>query len=724
MLYRYLKKADNGLRSKLNHPELSKDELSQKKIYWYASLSVTLMIFLLTLTFHMLFPKLKILIYYGFALSVIFSQGIILPFFIKKVTSWHRFIDQLLVAIVTFIAILKLGGIPYSGGLIFVGLALVFFSLNYFKKKATIAIYLVYIVTVILAGILHPKLTVPPEMTPKVNISLFVINLIWISGFATAFVLNFISQRVHIEEIKTQRLKELDEAKTRLYTNITHEFRTPLTIITGMSDLIRTNPEKWLSQGTEKIDRNANILLNLVNQMLDLSKLEAGAMKPHMIKADIVVYIRNIIEMFRSIATKRNIKLIYESNTEKMIMDYDSDKTMIILSNLLSNALKFTSPGGRVKVSASVIKNENEADTFKLVITDTGPGIPEKDLPYIFDRFYRIEDRSSQRQPGTGLGLSITSALVNLLEGNISVESKPGKGSSFTITLPIHQYANLQGIQEIHKSQNQFSHLFMPSEAEQKKSDCTDPEKELILIVEDNEDVIHLLVELLDDEYNSITAKNGREGFQKASEYIPDIILSDIMMPEMDGIELLQRLKKNFVTSHIPVVLLTAKSDISSRLEGLEHGADAYISKPFDKDELRMQLKNLVKIRQNLRKRYSFPGEIPNSGEKHLEKEDAFILKLREIMLKNVHRESFEINDLCKEIGLSRTQLYRKFNSLTNRTLAEYFRSLRLHYARELLISTEINVSEVAYKTGFKNLSHFSKVFKKEFGVTPSLIKN
>ena len=299
MLYRYLKKADNGLRSKLNHPELSKDELSQKKIYWYASLSVTLMIFLLTLTFHMLFPKLKILIYYGFALSIIFSQGIILPFFIKKVTSWHRFIDQLLVAIVTFIAILKLGGIPYSGGLIFVGLALVFFSLNYFKKKATIAIYLVYIVTVILAGILHPKLTVPPEMTPKVNISLFVINLIWISGFATAFVLNFISQRVHIEEIKTQRLKELDEAKTRLYTNITHEFRTPLTIITGMSDLIRTNPEKWLSQGTEKIDRNANILLNLVNQMLDLSKLEAGAMKPHMIKADIVIYIRNIIEMFR-----------------------------------------------------------------------------------------------------------------------------------------------------------------------------------------------------------------------------------------------------------------------------------------------------------------------------------------------------------------------------------------------------------------------------------------
>lgn len=693
----------------VSYPGIDEDTLTQKKIYWTASLAVTSMILILTITYHLIFPQLKILICYGLFIALVFMQGVILPFLVHEVAVWHRFVDQLLVAIATFIAILLMGGIPYSGGLIFVGLALVFFSLNFWKKGATIAIYAVYAITVILAGILHPYLTVPPEMTPAVNVSLYVVNLLWISGFATAFVLNFIAQRVKMEHLETARLKELDEARTKLFTHITHEFRTPLTIISGMTELTRNDPERWLEEGGEKIRQNADILLHLVDQMLDLTKIEAGAMSAHMVRGDINLYIQYIIELFGSVAAEKQITLVYRPCGQNPVIDHDPDKIMQILSNLLSNALKFTQPSGRVEVSTAL----TDKGRFEIRVTDNGPGIPGEHLPHIFDRFYRVEEQDVPALPGSGLGLALTRELVKLLGGVIKAESIVGTGTTLMVELPAKQTASMEIVTSLIPP---ASDKTAPSFARA----ATRGDKPMLLIVEDHADVVQYLSTMLENDYDVVVAYDGKEGFQVASECIPDIILSDVMMPVMDGIQMLGKVKDDLRTSHIPVVMLTAKADIASKLEGLERGADAYIPKPFHREELLVQLRSLVEMRKRLRERYAPLTDLILPEEKDLLKEDAFMQRVREIMIAHLGDERFDIHGLCREIGMSRSQLYRKFKFLTNKTITEYLRSLRLHQAKELLRHPDMTVSEAAYRTGFKNVSHFSRVFTREFDMNPS----
>ena len=714
----FLIKADKWITKILSRPDIDEDTLTQKKINWISSIAVTSMIFCVTMAYHIVFPQLRILIYYGLILTLIYLQGIIYPLFMHHIGVWRAFIDQGAVVIITFICILLLGGIPHSGGLVFVGMAQVLFSLNFREKRATLWIFIIYMVTVILAGVLHPYLKIPPEMTTGVNISLFVINLLWISGFAMVFVLSFISQRVRLEQMETNRFKELDEAKTKLYTNITHEFRTPLTIITGMTELIRDDPEKWLEEGTAKIDRNAKTLLTLVNQMLDLSKLEAGSMPVRMIRADINLYIKYIVELFRSVAAGKKIDLNFKSGNHHTVIDYDPDKLMQIISNLLSNALKFTQPCGFVDVT-SVLTGDRK---FKIRVSDNGPGIPETHLPYIFDRFYRAGDAN----PGSGLGLALTKELVKLLGGTITADSIFGEGTEITVSLPVSYNAPLQEVPGINEIRERISHQIITDDGLDSQSlhpVNVRTDKPIILVVEDNKDVVLYLLTFLEKEYDVLVAADGQEGLHKAIESVPDLILSDIMMPVMDGIDLLKSVKNDLRTSHIPVVMLTAKADIGSRLEGLERGADAYIAKPFIKEELLVQLRSLIELRKKLQQRYSPASHLHLTGENDFHLEDAFMGKIREVMLANISNESFHIDRLCKETAMSRTQLYRKFRSLTDKTISEYFRTLRLHKARELLNTTEISVSEAAYKTGFKNVSHFSRVFTQSFGINPREIR-
>ena len=717
----FILKADKWITGLLYHPSLDKDSLAQKKIYWIASVSVTFMILLLTLAYHFIFPQLKILIIYGLFLSVVFMQGIIYPLIFSRTGLKLLVIDQTLVAIATFVAILKLGGIPSSGGLVVVGLAMIFFSLNIKRRGHSLWIYFVYIVTIILAGVLHPYLTVPPEMTTEVNISLYVVNLVWISTFAMIFVMSFIAQRVKLEKSETDRIKEIDEARTRLFTNITHEFRTPLTVITGMNDLIRREPERWLGEGTDAVDRNAKVLLSLINQMLDLSRLEAGAMPVRLIRSDINSYLRYIVELFRSVAATAKITLNFTPCEPSPVIDYDPEKLMQIVSNLISNALKFTQQTGRVEVSTAMT-GENQ---FIIRVSDNGSGIPESFLPLIFDRFSRVEAGYPNITPGSGLGLALTKELVTLLGGKIRAESILGSGAEFTVTLPVTQTAIIQvgpGLQEIKGRMAHF--LFslkarsMNREAEVRQNGHS--EKPLLLVVEDNEDVIQYLLTLLSKDYDVIVAGNGDEGLNKAIEFVPDMILTDIMMPVMDGIDMLLRIKQNPMTSHIPVVVLTAKADVASRIDGLERGADAYLAKPFNSEELMVQLRALINQRKRMQERYAVIGHLELEEDKDFHIEDAFMHRVREIMLSNLGNENLDIQHICDHISMSRTQLYRKFRSLTNRTVTEYLRSLRLHRAQELLTGHKLTVAEVAYKTGFRNVSHFSRVYKHEFGVNPS----
>ena len=716
-----LHKADKWLTKNLSFPGIDEDSLAQKKINLIASIAVTSMIFLLTVTYHIIFPQLKILIYYGFLLTIIYSQGVIYPFIFRRISVWHAFIDQSLVVIITLIAIIKLGGIPNSGGLIFVGLAQVFFSLNFRKRSHSMWIFIIYVLTVIIAGAMHPYLTIPSEMTTSVNVSLFVINILWISGFALVFIMSFITQSVKLEQHETNRLKELDEVKTKLYTNITHEFRTPLTIIKGMLDLIKNEPERWLDEGCTKIENNTRILLNLVNQMLDLSKLEAGAMPLRKIRSDINLYIGYIVELFQSVAESRNITINYSPCQQNPVIDYDPDKLMQIISNLISNALKYIQPSGNVEVSTSLNNNME----FVICVSDNGPGIRMEHLPFIFDRFYRISEDKASPTVGSGLGLALTKELVKLSDGYITAESDFGKGTSFTVSLPVSTNAKVENVPAMDGLKGSLSAYIIPDDEtviHQSNSIENHLINPLLLIVEDNKDVIRYLYTLLENDYEIVTAINGEDGLRKAIELIPDIIISDIMMPVMDGIELLGRIKGDIRTSHIPYIVLTAKADIESRLEGLERGADAYISKPFSKEELIVQLRSLVLQRKRLQERYSSIGNLILNEERDFHWEDEFIKRVSDIMIANLDDEMFDIRKICTELAMSRTQLYRKFRSLTDKTLTEYLRSIRLHKARDLLVSSDITVSEAAYRTGFKNVSHFSRVFLREFKINPSEI--
>jgi len=722
MAFNGLHRADKWISGKLAYPGIDKNSLTQKKLYWIASLAVTLMIILLTVTYRIIFPQLRIIIYYGFFVAAIFSQGVIFPLFIRRIGPWWMFVNQAIVAIGTLVCILMLGGIPYSGGLVFVGLALVFFSLNFREKRHTILIFIVYLVTLIIAGVLNPYLKVPAEMTPEVNVSLFVINILWISGFAMVFILNFISQGLRIEHMETVRVKELNEAMSRLYTNITHEFRTPLTIITGMIDLIHNEPERWLGEGCEKIEKNSAILLNLVDQMLYLSKLEAGAMPVRKIQSDIDIYIRHIFELFESMAAEKGIKMEYQPSGPGTKLDYDPDMILKIISNLLSNAIKYTGKGGRVIVKTG-LKDEGR---FVISVIDNGAGIREDKLPHIFERFFQAYEKGDRKLPGSGLGLAVTKELVKLLGGKIKVKSKAGEGTAFKVFLPVTREAPAENV-TLGNVKDEIGRLMhLPDDI----NDIDTPEfksavriKPLLLIVEDNIDVVGYLTGILEEDYEIIMAGNGRDGLTKATENIPDIILSDIMMPEMDGIEMLEKLKNDLLTSHIPVVLLTAKADIDSRLKGIGRGADAYISKPFHREELLVQLNTLIEIRKKLQERYAGIIIPLHLKDNNFNKEDEFIRKVQEIMVSKVSDEKFDVSRFCEELTMSRTQFYRKFKSLTDKTPVEYFQVFRLHRAKELLADPGVSVKEAAYRVGFKNVSHFSRAFKKLFRVNPSHIR-
>ena len=714
---------DKWVERSIGYPNLSKEDLILRKDYWISSVACFLVIISLTLYFWITHPEFKILLTYGLFLTFIFTTYIIAGFVVHHNLKWLMFTNQVLIIVSTFICILKLGGITHSGGLIFVGFFVVLFSLDFHHTRNSIWLFIIYIITLISAGVLHPYLTTAPEMTSSANIFLFVINLIWISAFSFMFLLNFISQRVEIEHKEAVRLKKTDEAKTKLYINITHEFRTPLTVILGMADLIRTKPKKWLKKGTRKIENNSKILLNLVNQMLDLSKLQAGEMRVNKVQGDIVLYIRYLIELFHSMAEEKRITLKYSPEPDHFLMDYDPEKLMQIISNLVSNAIKYTLPGGKVEI-LSVIA-DNDISRFEIRVKDNGIGIPKNQLPHIFDRFYRVESdhKDTKGEPGSGLGLALTLELAKLLEGKILAKSIYGKGTEFIVSLPVSNDATLKEpaeLSDMESNVSAFTHIH--NKKSNLKKTSKHKNKPNLLIVEDSNDVIEYLHALLEADYHIHVAFNGKEGWEKALQLVPDIILTDVMMPEMDGIELLEKVKNDMRTSHIPVVILSAKADIASRLTGLERGGDAYLAKPFHKRELKVQLKRLIDLRKKLQERYANIEYFKGSPDKNSKIEDSFIGKIRDFMLTNLGEE-INIKSLCIEVAMSKTQLYRKFNLLTDKTLFEYLQSLRLHHAKELLMTSSLNVSEAAYQTGFKNISHFSKVFTKEFGVNPSKIK-
>lgn len=551
-----------------------------------------------------------------------------------------------------------------------------------------------------------------------------------------------------LEEIKLKERTEIDRMKSRFFANISHEFRTPLTLILGPIEKIKPNiTAEEIQKQTNLVKRNAYRLLNLVNQLLDLSKLEAGKLRLKAAEENMVPFLKGIVMSFESIAEQKDISLKVKTTNDDIQLYFDRDKMSKILTNLLSNAFKFTPSGGEITVSI----NQTEQNSVEIKIRDTGIGISADELPKLFDRFYQVDSSFTKEHQGTGIGLALTKELVEFHHGSIRVESQErdsgliGTGwTEFTIELPRgrehlkdDEILEKQTVAESFTSaeEKDFIQIEYPIPAEKELSQVEgartaedselvkigEEEKIMILVVEDNPDVKEYIKDSLGDDFQIEIASNGQQGVLKAEKLIPDLIISDIMMPKMDGNELTRILKNDEKTSHIPIVLLTAKSEQESRLEGLETGADDYLTKPFDIKELQIRIKNLINIRKKLQEKYGRGEYIPiTDGKKLSNLEERFMDKITEIIENHLSEEEFSIEQFAKEVFMSRMQLHRKLKALTGKPASLYVRSFRLLRAKKMLEEKLGNISEIAYSVGFSSPAYFSKCFRDEFGIPPS----
>ncbi len=556
----------------------------------------------------------------------------------------------------------------------------------------------------------------------------------WLSigGFLLFSLLLFQMYRNGQQKRKAnEQLVELDNLKTRLYTNITHEFRTPLTVISGMAAQVKENPKAWLDEGLLMIERNANRLLSLVNQLLDLSKLESGKIALHQEQGNIIPYLKYLVESIHSFAESKKIQLHFYADEDEVIMDYDSEKIQQVIINLLSNALKFTPNEGHVYVDIKHVQLLEKGSSFRkmpflqITIRDNGLGITEEQLPFIFDRFYQVDDSSTRQKEGSGIGLALVKELVGLMEGEITVKSKVGKETVFKLLLPVRNEAQKSTLpsSELTAFKITNSESVIPI-AHNKNGEHLYQAKPRILLIEDNKDVVTYIAACLEGTYDIIVGRDGQEGIDIAFENIPDLIVTDVMMPYKDGYTVCKTLKADERTSHIPVIMLTAKADIDSKLIGLETGADAYLAKPFHKKELIVRIKNLLDLRSKLQGHFlSFAASNSENDTQESTKipspESQFMNKLKAVVELHLDDVEFNVEKFCKKIGMSHSQLHRKTTALTGLSPNKFIRYIRMNKAKVLLKSPEKNISAVAFETGFNDPSYFGRVFKKEFGMTP-----
>ncbi len=543
-----------------------------------------------------------------------------------------------------------------------------------------------------------------------------------------------------LKKMESDKLKELDKMKSRFFANISHEFRTPLTLILGPLEKFRSKNKDQESQtDLNLMQRNALRLQNLINQLLSLSKLESGKMKLKVKKEDIVSLSKGYTQSFESLAKQKNIKLEFKSDQENILVYLDQDKYEKILFNLISNAFKYTGSGGTITVQVGRSSIQN---SIQVSVSDTGSGVDSKKLPNIFDRFYQADDNNTKYQEGTGIGLALAKELVELHHGTITVESEPDKGTTFTLTLPIgkdhfnpedfisvDEQEEKEGDSIIMVEQEGYPDIISETQGSDEDDDILIQEdaKPLLLIVEDNQDMRYYIRSNISGDFRLTEAEDGEHGYAKAIEKVPDLIISDVMMPKMDGIELCRKLKTDERTSHIPVILLTARASMEDRLEGLETGADDFLTKPFDQQELIVRVRNLILQRKKLQEKFKQNAKqlglaqvlnLPVSGLNSTDQK--FLNKAFEIVSKHMEDEEFTAETFRNEIAMSKTQLHRKLSSLLGQSASVFIRSIKLKKAAELLKSKAGNVTEIALQLGFSNPSYFSKCFKDEFGVNPS----
>lgn len=535
-----------------------------------------------------------------------------------------------------------------------------------------------------------------------------------------------LKDQLELEKLEAERLKHLDKVRSDFFSNVTHEFRTPLTLILGhLEQVIPKISDEKTRRELRTVQRNAKQLGKLINQLLDLAKIEADRMDLNLRHGNIVPFLRDIQVSFKALAEAKRVALNFYAEEELIDMSFDPDKIELIFYNLLSNAFKFTESG---EVTLRIGRIEHNGKPFvKLAVQDTGIGIVEDQVPRVFDRFYQSESARWKKNKGTGIGLALVKELVELHRGHIDLKSIAGVGTEITILLPVAQRiledasgspvpALEQVDPELELEENVADRLPMLSEHELDAQN-------ILLVVEDNDDIRRFVCLTLNSDYRVFEANNGGTGLEMAKELVPDLIVSDIMMPGLDGYQFTKAIKRNEQTSHIPVIMLTAKAGEESKIEGLETGADAYIPKPFSGKELHAQVKNLIAQRHHLKQKYSRSLMMRPSEIKEPSMEEKFLLRVRTVVERNLSNDQFSVEELANDVGLSRAQLHRKLIALTGNSASRYVRNFRLEHAMELLKKNVGTVSEVAYRVGFSSPAYFTKCFTEDFGMPPSQVR-
>ena len=525
-----------------------------------------------------------------------------------------------------------------------------------------------------------------------------------------------VQQRTAELSEKADKLREMDLVKSRFFTNITHEFKTPLTlIINPAKELLSGSPDEEATlQHLRLILSNASRLLQLINQLLDLSKLESGLMEINTEPIDLVALIRMHSLSYESLWKQKGITLHFTSDRDTLWMLGDRDKLDKIILNILSNAIKFTDKG-KIEV---LLRNDIEeaGNVFVLAIRDTGQGIPAAKLPYVFDAFYQADPSDTRSAEGTGIGLALTKELVELMGGQISAESMEGLFTEINISMP-YQAAEAAG-ETILETDAGVAFL---STSEDIAPEMRDDSKPLVLLIEDHLELRDFIHQSLADKYRVLSAAAGDTGITLGLEHIPNLIITDLMMPGTDGYQVCTTLKNDERTSHIPIIILTAKADIDSRVQGIETGADAYLGKPFDKRELFALIENLINMRNQLREHYSRDPWFSNVLSMPTIEQD-FMARVRSAIESHLDEEGYSADQLARDIGLSRTQLHRKLKALVGQAPGELIRIVRLQYAHDLLRRRVATVAEVAYMVGFSSPASFSTSFSRHFGFAPKTV--
>lgn len=517
----------------------------------------------------------------------------------------------------------------------------------------------------------------------------------------------------------SKQLEEATHDKLVFFTNISHEFRTPLTLILGPVEILL---QKQFSGEDRKllelIKRNSNRLLNLISQIIEFRSYENGKMKVYLSQTNVAEFIKDLNLSFSQYIVQKQITFDFNLSDDDFNIWFDKEKLEKIYFNILSNAFKYTDKDGAIKVSLEITK-EFDIEYLKLYIFNTGEAIPKEKIKNIFDRFFKVNPHDS----GTGIGLALTSVLVEVLHGKILVDSIEGIGTTFTILLPTHPLTDSY-VHEDDTYNGGYIERFVETEAKESKNYVpqytTDADKPIVLIIEDNIDMRNYMHSILQEKYNIIEAENGRDGIERALKFIPDVIISDVMMPQKDGYEVCRVLKDNISTSHIPIILLTACSLDEQKVIGFDCGADAYIAKPFNAQLLLIRLKKLIENREKIKR--AFSNNILNDAKKETigDVEQAFINKFKTYIESNISNPDLTVDEIADKMDVSRVQLYRKIKSLTDYSPIELIKIIRLKYAIKLLNTKNKKMAEIAYESGFSSPSYFTKCFKEFYKESPS----